>query len=93
MKIAIGVFAVAVLVVIVIYDVASTPAPQKGQCLLAKRVLLPNVCVNTCSPPFDCTSSTRPYLFFFTQAATCADGVLCAAARHVQHLSPLRTLN
>ena len=88
MKIALVLVAFAGLSVTlgVIYDVVSTPAPQKGQCLLAKRMLLPDICVNTCSTPFDCTVSTRPYIFFFTQAATCADAVICADRRPMHGL-------
>ena len=58
-------------------DVSSTPTASKGQCLLARRTLLPDVCVNSCTPAFDCTKATRPYALFFTQAATCEDGVIC----------------
>jgi hypothetical protein len=58
-------------------DVVKAPAPRKGQCLLARRLVLPDVCVNTCSPAFDCTRTTRPYLFVFRQAASCVDAVIC----------------
>jgi hypothetical protein len=33
--------------------------------------------VNSCKTPFDCTSTTRPYAVFFTQAASCMDAVIC----------------
>jgi hypothetical protein len=58
-------------------DVSSTPTASKGQCLLARRTLLPDVRVYFCTPAFDCTKATRPYALFFTQAATCEDGVIC----------------
>jgi len=68
---------VVVLGGLAIVDVASTPTASAGQCILARRILLPDICVNSCSPPFDCTRTTRPYGFFFTQAASCMDGVIC----------------
>ncbi len=61
----------------VVIDVTSTPTPSKGQCVLAKRTFLPDICANSCTPTFDCTKTTRPYGFFFKQAATCDDGVIC----------------
>jgi hypothetical protein len=75
----------ALLVVIVVaglvaVDVASTPTPTRGQCLLVRRILLPDICNNICSPPFDCTRTTRSYLLFFTQSATCDDAVICPSA-------------
>ena len=75
-----GFIAIAVIVLIitlVVVDVATAPAPTRGQCLLDRRVVLPDVCLNSCNPPFDCTRTTRPYGFFFTQAATCMDAVIC----------------
>jgi hypothetical protein len=65
------------VVVGTVVDVVRTPTPTTGQCLLTRRMVLPDICVNTCSPPFDCTRTTRPYLVFFTQAASCMDGVIC----------------
>jgi len=62
---------------LVIKDLASTPTPAKGQCILARRTILPDICVNSCTPTFDCTKSTRPYGLFFTQAASCDDAVIC----------------
>jgi len=69
--------AIAIFGLLATYDVATTPTPEKGSCVLAKRVLLPDVCLNSCSPSFDCTATTRPYGFIFTQAATCSIGVVC----------------
>jgi hypothetical protein len=66
-----------VVAVLVAVDVASTPTATRGQCLLARRVLLPDICNNNCSPPFDCTLTMRPYLVFFSQSATCMDAVIC----------------
>ena len=71
---ALGLVAILVLVGI---DVSSTPTPAKGQCVLARRVILPDICVNSCTQVFDCTKSTRPYAFFSTQAASCDDAVIC----------------
>jgi len=73
-----------IITVVVVIDVSSPPKPTKGQCLLAKRILLPDVCVNSCPQFFDCTATTRPYGFFFTQAATCADAVICSAGTNPQ---------
>ena len=75
-----GVLGLIVLIIVlatVAVDVASTPKPKKGQCLLAKRILPPDVCVNSCTQVFDCTATTRPYAVFFTQAAICLDAVIC----------------
>jgi len=71
---ALGLVGILVLVGI---DLASTPTPAKGQCVLSRRVLLPDICVNSCAQAFDCTKSTRPYGLFFTQAASCDDAVIC----------------
>ena len=68
---------VIVVAVLVAVDVANTPTATTGQCLLARRTVLPDICVNSCSVPFDCTTTTRPYAIFFTQAASCADGIIC----------------
>ena len=74
-----GIFGIALIVVAVLVaiDVANTPTATTGQCLLARRIALPDICVNSCSSPFDCTRTTRPYLIFFTQAASCMDAVIC----------------
>ncbi len=69
--------AIILVVTLVGIDVARTPTATKGQCLLSRRVVLPDICVNSCTPAFDCTVATRPYAIFFTQAAACADGVIC----------------
>jgi hypothetical protein len=68
--------AVVVVVVLIIVDVASTPPPTTqppgGTCTLVHKIVLPDTCVcsaagGTCHP-----ATTRPYLIFFTQAASCA---------------------
>jgi hypothetical protein len=71
--------AVAIILVVTLVgiDVARTPTAIKGQCMLSRRIVLPDICVNSCTPAFDCTVATRPYAVFFTQAAACADGVIC----------------
>ena len=69
--------AVLVLVVVAIVDVATAPTATTGQCLLVRRMVLADYCANSCSPPFDCTLTTRPYMVFFRQAASCMDGVIC----------------
>jgi hypothetical protein len=79
MKIIGSLLVVAVLIVIglIVADVASPPAVTQGQCLLARRIILPDICVNSCKQVFDCTATTRPYAIFFTQAASCVDAVIC----------------
>ena len=75
--IAIGVVVVA-LVVLALVDVATTPVPTPSMCVLQRRFALPDVCVSGCPGVFqNCTSTTRPYFFFWTQAATCLDGIIC----------------
>ena len=73
----IGTLGLVAIFVIIGHDLASTPTPAKGQCVLARRTLLPDICVNSCAQAFDCTKSTRPYGLFFTQAASCDDAVIC----------------
>ncbi len=79
MKIVIILLGIIVIIVAgaIFSDLASTPTPKKGQCLLVRRNFLPDYCANACNPPFDCTSQTRPYGIVFTQAAKCADAVIC----------------
>jgi hypothetical protein len=72
-----GILAIVAVGATIVVDVISTPTPITGQCLLARRILLPDICVNNCSSGFDCTRATRPYLVFFTQAASCMDAVIC----------------
>ena len=79
MKIIFAILGILVLVVVALiaHDVAATPKPTKGQYLLVRHTVLPDACVNSCQQAFDCTASTRPYGFFFTQAASCEDAVIC----------------
>jgi hypothetical protein len=75
-----GIFSLIVILVVValvVVDIATAPTTTKGQCVLDRRVVLPDVCLNSCNPPFDCTRTTRPYAVFFTQAASCLDAVIC----------------
>jgi hypothetical protein len=72
--VALGLVAILVLIG---FDLSSTPTPAKGQCVLVRRTILPDICVNSCTQAFDCTTSTRPYGLFFTQAASCDDAVIC----------------
>ena len=78
-RVSFGILGIVLIVVAVLVavDVANTPKATTGQCLLARRTLLPDICVNSCSVPFDCTRTTRPYAIFFTQAASCMDAVIC----------------
>ena len=70
-------FAILVLLALVVVDVVTAPVATSGQCLLDRRIILPDACVNSCREPFNCTLTTRPYLVFFTQAASCLDAVIC----------------
>lgn len=72
-----GLAVILVVVTLVVLDAATAPTATTGQCVLDRRTILPDVCVNACTPAFDCTVTTRPYAVFFTQAASCADGVIC----------------
>jgi hypothetical protein len=72
-----GLIVILVVVALVVVDIATAPTTTKGQCVLDRRVILPDVCLNSCNPPFDCTRTTRPYAVFFTQAASCLDAVIC----------------
>ena len=72
-----GILLLVLVVTLVAADVATTPSTRTGQCLLVRRIVLPDICANSCSPPFDCTLTTRPYGIFFMQAASCMDGVIC----------------
>jgi hypothetical protein len=58
-------------------DVAKTPTAPPGRCVLQRRLVLPDTCVGCASFPAICTATTRPYLFFLTQSATCVDAVIC----------------
>jgi len=68
---------ILVLLTLIVVDVVTAPVATSGQCLLDRRIVLPDVCINSCKEPFDCTLTTRPYAVFFTQAASCLDAVIC----------------
>ena len=75
-----GVF-IALVQLVAIVGAALIPAcGPSGQCLLVRRAIFPDFCDNICSPPFNCTVTTRPYLIVFTQSATCANAVICPSA-------------
>ncbi len=75
--IALGALGLLAILVLAGKDLASTPTPAKGQCILVRRTILPDICANSCAPAFDCTKTTRPYGWFFSQAASCDDAVIC----------------
>ena len=78
--IAFGLVVIIVLVGLVIRDVVSTPPATTSQCLLQRNTLLPDRCVTGCAGGERlCTVATRPYAIFFTQAAACADAIICGA--------------
>ena len=80
MKLIIGALSgivVLVIAVIIVVDATTAPTASTGQCILVRRTVLPDYCANSCSPPFDCTRTRRPYGVFFSQAASCMDGVIC----------------
>jgi len=61
-----------------IADIASTPATTAGRCTLKRNIVLPDECLAGCPQVVPaCTVATRPYAFVFTQAARCADAVIC----------------
>jgi hypothetical protein len=67
--------AIIVIVVLIIVDVARTPAstaaPGKGTCSLVRRIILPDTCVCSAAGATCSWVTTRPYSIFFTQAASC----------------------
>jgi hypothetical protein len=79
MKIIIGLLGVIIILVLVAVavDVATTPTAPSGRCVLQRRFVLPDTCVGCASFPAICTATTRPYLVFWTQSATCVDAVIC----------------
>ncbi len=79
MKIVIGLLGITIVIIggLVFVDVGATPTAPPGKCPLVKRTILPDICTNSCKVAFDCTTSTRPYGLFFSQAATCDDAVIC----------------
>ena len=71
---------IIVIVGLVIKDVASTPPATTRQCILQRNIILPDRCVTGCAGGERlCTVATRPYAIFFTQAAACADAIICGA--------------
>ena len=63
---------IAVVVVIIVDATRTPPATPQETCTLVHHIVLPDNCVcstagKTCTP-----TKTRPYLFFWTQAAACA---------------------
>jgi hypothetical protein len=66
---------ILVIVVLVIVDVAGTPAPTAppgdGTCTMVRRIVLPDTCVCSAAGGTCGWATTRPYLLFFTQAASC----------------------
>ena len=73
------VLGVITVVILVIIDLARTPAkPPPGQCMLQNNLILPDRCISSCPSGVDCpTTMTRPYFWFWTQAAGCPDAVIC----------------
>jgi hypothetical protein len=76
--VSLGLVIVAV-VVLVIYVTVSPPPPASNACVLARRVILPDICTGTCGmQPTECPpATTRPYAIIGTQAATCPDALIC----------------
>jgi hypothetical protein len=70
-------FIIIIVIALAIADVASTPSPQRTQCVLQRKYVLPDTCVSGCPAFPNCTATTRPYLIFFTQSATCLDAIIC----------------
>jgi hypothetical protein len=79
-----GIIAAALLIAILVtIDVTSSPTkPPPGRCALQHYLILPDRCLSSCSSGVDCpTVTTRPYAVFWTQAASCADGIICGVRR------------
>ena len=74
----IGVVAVLIIVGLVVVDLTTMPPATTSQCVFKRNFILPDQCITGCmgGEPL-CTVATRPYLFFFTQAARCADAIIC----------------
>ena len=71
----VGIVIVAVAILIAVDASRTAPPNPQETCTLVRHIVLPDNCVcsvagRTCSP-----FTTRPYLIFFKQAATC--GTLC----------------
>jgi hypothetical protein len=65
--------AIVVVIVLVIVDATRTapPAPQET-CTLVHHIVLPDNCVCSVAGKTCTATATRPYLFFWKQAAACA---------------------
>lgn len=74
-----SVIVILVVVALVVVDVVSAPPPPStGLCVFQDRILLPNRCLSGCSGCAECpTTKTRPYFFFWTEAAGCPDACIC----------------
>jgi hypothetical protein len=74
----VGVIALLVLIAIIVVDAVSGPTPGRGLCIFQDRILLPDRCVSGCRECPECpTAATRPYLIFWTEAASCPDACIC----------------
>jgi hypothetical protein len=64
--------AIIAVVVLVIVDASKTPPPTpQSTCSLVHHIVLPDNCVCSTAGGHCTPTATRPYLFFFTQAAAC----------------------
>jgi hypothetical protein len=86
MKAALGglvVIVTVVLAVLALVDVARAPSPSPGTCVFQDRLVLPDICVSGCPGCATCpTATTRPYLFFWTEAAGCPGFCICITGRN-----------
>jgi hypothetical protein len=75
----VGIGLLLLLATLVVIDLTRTvPTPPPGQCMLQNNLILPDRCISSCSSGIDCpTTMTRPYLWFWTEAAGCPDGIIC----------------
>ena len=79
----VGLIVIVVVVVAILagVDIARTPTPAAGTCVLVDRLILPDICASGCAGCAECpTGRTRPYLFFWTEAAACPDACICGAS-------------
>ena len=73
--------AVIVIAIIVVVDVFTEP--EGSNCILDDNIILPDRCfVSGCEGEDFCPpETTRPYLFFWQEAASCPDGNFLCPAR------------
>jgi hypothetical protein len=68
----VGCIVIVAIVVLIIVDASSKPPPAPQEtCTLVHHIVLPDNCVCSIAGRTCGSLTTRPYLIFWTQAATC----------------------